>query len=343
MRALAEAGDVGGRDDTVTAVMKRLGGVLGALVLGLGLLTGCSGGSDSQGGQEPVGLQIGTLDSPEMRIMAEIYAGALRSVGTRVRTELRVGDYRELLADMSSLDVDLFPGFSGALVAELAPASTAIGADDVYQDLNRSLPQDVMVGDATPVTAQPQVFVAIDLAERTGVTELVDCAQLPPALPMVAAEDVEEETLSALADAGCDVGAVEVVESTAEAFERVATGAALGLLTALDAAGEGDEGPTGQVQALSVPAGESTREGMGAGPTEAAQETAADIPEPIGPRAEELVPVFRGPALDRTQLRTVNKVAGEITTADLATMATEVRDGADPAELAVNWLGERGL
>ena len=63
----------------------------------------------------------------------------------------------------------------------------------------------------------------------------------------------------------------------------------------------------------------------------------------VGPRAEVLVPVYRSAALSRDDVKTINKVAGEITTGDLATMAARVQRGDDPRELAVTWLGEHGL
>ncbi len=60
-------------------------------------------------------------------------------------------------------------------------------------------------------------------------------------------------------------------------------------------------------------------------------------------RAQDLVPIFRTAALSRTLFRAMNKVAGELTTADLTTMAAEVDGGAELSGVATRWLGEHSL
>ena len=118
------------------------------------------------------------------------------------------------------------------------------------------------------------------------------------------------------------------------ALRRVADGSAVGVLTPIEvAADRGAEANT--VQALRVPAAREE----GSAPEGSAPEGSVAV----GPRAEVLVPVYRSAALSRDDVKTINKVAGEITTGDLATMAARVQRGDDPRELAVTWLGEHGL
>jgi len=55
------------------------------------------------------------------------------------------------------------------------------------------------------------------------------------------------------------------------------------------------------------------------------------------------VPVYRSAALSKEQMKTVNKVAGELTTADLEALAGKAGNGDEPRDLAVSWLTEHGM
>ncbi|GAA1481846.1 ABC transporter substrate-binding protein [Gordonia sinesedis] len=313
---------------------KRVLIVVAILVTCLGAVVGCS---DDRTGSGDSGLVIGSDGSAALRVMAQIYAGALRNTGAPVADTSITGDDAALLERMDQATLDLFPALTGSLLAVLAPddprgdtATADGGADEgyspVYAALNRALPQGVSVGDATPVSALPQIFIASSLATSTGVSDLSDCARLPQ-LPLVAVggadSATDDATLAAFRAAGCRFGPVTSVPDAQAVLDRVAAGTAVGVLTALDAAG----GTTGQVQALRVPSADER------GPSPAA----------AGPTEQNLVPVFRTAALTGDQVKTVNKVAGEITTADLATMARAVEDGSDPRERAAAWLAEHGL
>lgn len=302
-------------------------------LVGVGLMAGCS-----SAGSPHRELVVGTADDPALRVMAEIYAGALRNIGTPVSGDIRTGDDVTLFAEMDRAQLDLFPAFTGQLLHTLAPELTPTGSDEVYSDLNRSLPQGVSVGDATPVSDAPQVFVSTALATSSDASSLADCDRLPAGLPVVTVGEPDPTTMAALAAAGCRFGPVETVGSTQDAFTRIATGRSVGVLSALDAAG-----------AQTTDAGKSSPpvHALRAAPTstdattQAAGETT--IAAPKGPVAEDLVPVYRTVALTRDEVKQINKVAGEITTADLATLARAAADGANPHDLAVTWLGEHGL
>ncbi|MFZ2240962.1 MAG: hypothetical protein WAV90_15730 [Gordonia amarae] len=160
-------------------------------------------------------LVVGAADNPMMRVVAYIYAGALRRGGADVADTVVIGDDTRLLEKMSAADVDLFGAFTRTMVTELAPTATPVPAEDVFAELNRSLPQGVSVGDQTLVVA----------------------------------------------------------------------------------------GEPGQV----------------------------------------LVPVYRSAALSKEQMKAVNKVAGELTTADLEALAGKAGNGDEPRDLAVSWLTEHGM
>lgn len=317
-------------------------GVVATVVAVMAVLAGLTGCSSQDENRE---LVVGASEDPAMRVMAAIYAGALRNAGAAVSADIETGDDRTMLAWLGEVHVDLFPAFTGSLVSTLAPDLRPVTAEDTYNDLNRSLPQGVSVGDATPVSAVPQVFVATSLAQSTGAGDLASCDRLPAGLPVVAVRAPAESTVRALADAGCRLGPVQVVPDAATAFERIATGTVAGVLTPLQVAGEPPQGPSGAVQALRVPEAKESAEPSGRAAPSTATPSAGDGSgeRGIGPRAEDLVPVYRTVALSRDQVKAVNKVAGEITTADLAGLAQRAATGTDPAELASGWLGEHGL
>ncbi|WCB39280.1 glycine betaine ABC transporter substrate-binding protein [Gordonia polyisoprenivorans] len=321
--------------------------ILSAVLVLVAALAGCgSGGGDDAGPDESRPLVMGASGTPESLVMAQVYAGALRTAGAHVSVDPRIGGDSAQLDAMQRGDVDLFPAFTGRLLSELAPSlaqaatspvspapSTQPAADGaaagdpnsdaMYVDLNHSLPQGVSVGDATPVSATPQLFVATSLATTAGVSDLSGCGRLPADLPVVTTGEPDPATLQAFADAGCRMGPVQRVADVHTVLERTASGTALGLLTPLQIGGDSASGPAGLVEALPAPAGSAGRG--------------------VGPQPETLVPVYRTAALTRDQVKAVNRVAGEITTADLATLAGKVRAGAHPADLAADWLNEHQI
>lgn len=323
------------RGSLTRAKTTRVTVIVAAVIATVAVFAGCVQPTDSS--DDP--LRIGSSGTPAMRVMAEIYAGALRNSGADVASRIETGDDAALLNTMAHTDVDLFPALTGRLLGVLTPRVTAVTADAVYTELNRALPQGVSVGDPTPVSVAPQVFVATRVAEAAGATELTDCPRLPAGLAVVTVGEPDEGVLAALRASGCRFGPAQSVPSADAALRRVADGSAVGVLTPIEvAADRGAEANT--VQALRAPA---AREDGSAPEGSAPEGSAPDGSVAVGPRAEVLVPVYRSAALSRDDVKTINKVAGEITTGDLATMAARVQRGDDPRELAVTWLGEHGL
>lgn len=278
--------------------------ILPALVLAASLtLAGCS-----EPGPAAQPLVTGSAPDTPSRVVTAIYAGALRNAGADVSDDHPVGDYAELLAGMDERSVDLMPAWSGELLAQLDPGAAGRSTEDVYNELNQALPQGVSVGDATSVQDKALVYISSELATTTDVDELSDCAALPPGLPLVTVVEPDPVTLTELGSAGCAF-APPVVLGVDEAIAEVATGRAAGLFSALGVVGD-DSG----LQAL------------------------ADTDDAL--RAQDLVPVFRTAALDRDLFRAMNKVAGELTTADLTTMAEQVDGGAEVSAVAGRWLAE---
>lgn len=302
------------------------------------VVAGCSASTFSD--DRP--LVLGAADNPTMRVMAAVYAGALRNAGSAVAGDVRIGDDQVLLDEMDLAAVDLFPAFSGQLLAQLAPQLTPIAADDVYADLNKSLPQGVSVGDPTMVSAQPHIFVATRTADASRIADLADCTRLPAGLPVVVIGEPDAATLSAATAAGCRFGPIQTASTTNEVISRVAAGTAVGILTPLDVAGDDAGGAAGKIRALKSAAPESA-ETSAPQSSSAPDASAAPTTTVVGTRAQDLLPVYRDAALSGDEVKTVNKVAGELTTADLASLTRRAIAGEKPADVASGWLAEHAL
>lgn len=124
--------------------MRALSVVAGALVVAAAV-AGCSGSALTDD-PAPGSITVGSGESAESRVLAEIYAGVLRGTGSPVQTRLGLGD-EETLALLDSGEVTLVPEYTGSLLLQFNPAATVTDPDDVFDELNRSLPQGVSVSD----------------------------------------------------------------------------------------------------------------------------------------------------------------------------------------------------
>ncbi|GAC56774.1 putative ABC transporter substrate-binding protein [Gordonia hirsuta DSM 44140 = NBRC 16056] len=286
--------------------MRVLTGLL-ALITTLAAVTAC-------GDDTPPPLLISSSDQPEMRAAAALYAVALTRAGIPATTDgAPVDPDTELLEALATGRADLFPAFTGQLLEQLSATPQALGGEELQAEVARSLPQGVAVGDPTGVSDRPQLLMSAELRERYGVDNLVQCSAVPAGLPLVVtgagAAAPSPADLAAFAD--CRPGPVEHVRDKRALLERVATGQALGVLPALQVASLGD---LGQVRT---------------------------IPADGAPRAQDLVPVYRSAALNRSALKQLSRIAGELSTADLAELGARVAAGEDPRDVAADWLSGR--
>lgn len=58
---------------------------------------------------------------------------------------------------------------------------------------------------------------------------------------------------------------------------------------------------------------------------------------------QELVPVYRSAALDRSALKALGRVAGELSSSELATLGERIERGEDPRAVAGQWVAARGI
>jgi osmoprotectant transport system substrate-binding protein len=282
------------------------------LRLAVVVLFACAAAACGTSEQGASTIVVGSGDDVRDELVAEIYAGALRSVGADVRTDTRIGDRAAYLAALDSGDADVVPELTGELLTTFDSTSGATSADDVFVDLNKALPTGLSVTDYA--TAEDRQAVAVTtsgpLADATAVEDIAPrcgTSTLVLAEADAAAVDVLAERY------GCTFGSVDTVADDEGVVDALADGSAQVGIIRTASAGPGAKDLTALTDTDEVFA------------------------------AQNVVPLFRDGVLSDSEIRAFSVVAGELTTADLADMIGEVRDGASSGDVAARWLGEHNL
>ncbi|MFD4179566.1 glycine betaine ABC transporter substrate-binding protein [Rhodococcus sp. NPDC058514] len=111
------------------------------------VLAGCSvDNSRLDEAQAPAAITVGSGESAESQVVAQIYAEILRGTGSPV--EVAAPTTRaEYVEELGAADVTVVPDFTGQLLNYFQPDSTLTDPDEVFDELNRSLPEGLSVSD----------------------------------------------------------------------------------------------------------------------------------------------------------------------------------------------------
>ncbi|MDN5929817.1 MAG: ABC transporter substrate-binding protein [Pseudonocardia sp.] len=163
--------------------MKRSLTVLGG-VLALAL-TACGGGGDplSGGENDPAAapaaadtIRIGSANFPESRLLAEIYAQALEADGVTVERQFGIGSREVYYGEMAAGNLDLVPEYTGNLLQEVDPQTTATESKAVYDELVEKLPDNLIVLEQSAAQDKDAVVVTAETAAQYGLTSIADLA-----------------------------------------------------------------------------------------------------------------------------------------------------------------------
>lgn len=250
-------------------------------------------------------LTIGAGTDDESAIIAHVYAAALRYYGT----DARIAEVDDPLGALDAGDVTVAPGFTGRLLQRFEPDASARADEQVYRQMVSALPEGLAAGDyTTSAEDKPAVAVTEATAGAWGGQDLSalvrHCGDVRP---------------GAVRDA--DVPAALGVCRPARPREYRDQEA---LFAAVH---------RGEVNAA------WTTTAAPFIPTDLV--VLADRTSLI--RAENVVPIYQRNTLDENQVVGLNEVAGVLDTAALAEMRARVRDGADPAVVAGEWLTDHPL
>ncbi|NGP04501.1 ABC transporter substrate-binding protein [Rhodococcus sp. 14C212] len=293
-------------------------------VVAVAVLTGC-GPSVLDESADAATVVVGAGDDAASELLARIYAGALAGSGTRTELRTGLGGRADYLAALDAAEVTLVPDYTGRLLRYFAPAATDTDAEDVFEALARSLPDDMAVTDYAAAQDRSVLFVSDATAARLGTTELAGLVGRCGELTVTVTGGFEEnDGLRDMAERGCVPGRVETGDGDA-ARHAAADGEGVAALTTASAAARDATGVALKDAPDRAP-GTAPEDGTGT--------------EPPVFTAQNVVPVFRKQGLEERQLEALSLVAGELTTADLAEMLERVGGGEDSAVVAQAWLTE---
>ncbi|MFJ2030243.1 ABC transporter substrate-binding protein [Streptosporangium sp. NPDC087985] len=169
--------------------MKRLSGTAAILLSAALTLTACGGenpltsASASPAAPESASASsetavVGSFDFPESVLLGSIYAQALEAKGVKVQEKPNIGS-REIVYDqIKSGGLTILPEYNGALLAFIAPKSTATSKDDVNAELKTELPDQVEILDSAAAEDKDSLTVTKESATKFSLTSIEDLAKI---------------------------------------------------------------------------------------------------------------------------------------------------------------------
>ena len=251
-------------------------------------------------------LVVGSGPNDESELLAELYAGALRSYGAPVRMQKT----SDPVGAIDGGEVDVVAGFTGRLLHRFQPGAKSVQPKVVYRAMVASLPEGLAAGDYTPEAEdKPTAVVTEATAAQWGGRELTalvrHCAEVRPG---TISDVMPPEDLG-----GCVLAMQHRFARDSAIFDALRAGRINAAWTTT-----ADPDVPGDLVVL------------------------ADRRPPLVP-AENVVPLYRRNQLSEREVLALNEVAGEFDTAALVDMRRQVAGGADPGEVAEAWLAAHPL
>jgi osmoprotectant transport system substrate-binding protein len=140
-------------------------------------LSGSPGGSAAPATPAPAGtISIGSANFTESRLLAEIYAQALEGHGVTVTRKFGIGSRELYFPALKDGSIDLIPEYSGNLLQEVNPQTTATAPDAVLAELTQKLPDPLIVLEQSAAEDKDAVVVTAETAQRYNARSIADLA-----------------------------------------------------------------------------------------------------------------------------------------------------------------------
>jgi glycine betaine/choline ABC-type transport system substrate-binding protein len=263
------------------------------------IVVGCGGHAG------PPSIAVGSTSDPESKLLAHLYAAALRFYGSPAH----VRSVPDPVTELDSGEVRVAPGFTGRVLDRFEPDANARSDVQVYRAMVSALPEGVAAGDyTTSAEDKPALAVTERTADAWGGRDVAaavrNCAKVIP---------------GALAKARTPSKVGPCAMAKPREFPDNAT-----LFAALRA---------GQINAAWTTAATPNV------PSELV--VLSDKTSLI--QAENIVPLYRRNELNEQQVLALNEVAGVLDTGSLADMRRQVAEGKEPGLVADAWLDAHPL
>ncbi|TNY38526.1 ABC transporter substrate-binding protein [Thermomonospora catenispora] len=298
--------------------MIRGAALLAAAVLAL---SACGGGGDdplSGGGGGGGAVVVGGADFPESGLIGEIYAQALEAKGVKVERKFGIGSREVYFGQVKSGAIQVFPEYTGALLAYLDKDDPASTSEEVTAALKRKLPPELEILTPSRAENKDTLVVTAQTAARHGLTTIEDLK--PVARDFVIGGPPEFKTRKQ----GI-VGLEQVYGLTFKEFKSLDTA---GPITVANLR-------KGQVQVANLFSTDAAIKKNGF--------VALTDPKNVF-GAQNVVPLVHRSKVNDTVRDTLNAVSARLTTEGLLEMNAEMSENkTDPAVVAENWLTGNGL
>lgn len=148
-------------------------------------LVGCSASNNDAEPAVAETVAIGSAAFPESEIIGEIYAQALEGAGYAVERQFNIGSREVYIPAIESGEVDLLPEYTGNLLLNFDPETTAKTSDEVYAALPDALePSGLSVLDQSTAADQDSYNVTAEFSKKYDVTSLEDLAKVTEPLTL---------------------------------------------------------------------------------------------------------------------------------------------------------------
>jgi len=300
----------------------RLVSALAAGVLAVGL-AGCGGSdpltpasSSAPGGGGGGEIVVGAADFTENVLLAEIYAGALRSTGAKVSIKPRVGTRETIVKGLQDKSLTVVPEYTGNLLAYLDKAATQTEPEEVYDALKGKMPEGLTVLKQSPAEDSDVLVVTQETAQQHSLSTMEDLGPMCGEFVFGAAGEWKQRWEAKIKELyGCT-------------FKEIRTTDAGGPVTV-------EALKTGQVQVANL---FTTLSAIEVNNFVQLKDTKRMYP------AQNVVPFGRDDALNDAAKAVLDKVSEALTTERLSGLVARVEvDKENAADVAENFLRDAGI
>ncbi|HWO62425.1 MAG TPA: ABC transporter substrate-binding protein [Umezawaea sp.] len=281
------------------------------------LVSACGSADDLSGsGQQAASgeVVVGSADFTENKILAEVYAGALKTAGLKTTVKSGIGARELVVKALQDKSLGVVPEYTGNLLNYFDKTNATTTSEDVYTALKSKTPSGLSVLDKS-AAEDKDVLVVTKATADAGVKSVADLASKPDFVLGAAGEWAQRWE-------------AKINEVYGVKFKEIKTTDAGGPVT-VDAL----KGGTVQVANLYTTSADIKANGF----VELAD------PKNLYP-AQNVVPLFRSDALDDKGKAALNKVSAALTTEKLAELVKRVDvDKETIANVAADFLSKEKI
>jgi len=292
-----------------------------ALAVGaLGLTLAACGGDPTEGEKSATDtITVGSAAFPENEIIAEIYIQALEAKDVKVEKKLNIGAREAYIPALKNGEIDLLPEYTGNLLLYVDKDATATAPDDVVAALGDALPEGLEILEVSEAEDKDSLNVTPEFSEKEGVTSIADLKKVD-GLRLGANPEFKERPYGV-------PGMEKVYGITDVKFTAISDSGGPATLKAL---------LDGKVDVANI---YSTTPSILANKLVTLEDPKNMI------AAQNVVPLINSDKASDKVVDCLNAISAELTTQDLLDLNSQNQgdDKVAPAELAKQWLADKGL